>query len=423
MVLNIKGGFMKLFWGVFLFFFFSTTIHSQNENDSLLMQGAVKVYLDCEYCSLDYIKENVQYINYVRDRKEAELHILFTRQTTGSGGTEFTITFIGLNKFKGMDDTLIYVSRPDNTDDEIRIARLKIMEMGLMRYVAKTPIAQHIELDYSGGVSNDKVEDEWDNWVFNINFSAWMHGQETASNINLWSSVTVDRITDAWKHEFYLGNSLGFQKYDFGDGNIYEAHSESYSFDYLGVKSLGEHWSVGISTDLSSSTYSNSLFSTSIYPAIEYNLFPYSESTRHQLRFLYEIGYVHYSYRDITIYNKMEEDLGRQKLSISYKVFQPWGSISTFLMGSCYLHDFSKNNLHLSTNLSLRLFKGLSFRVSGGFSLIHDQLSLPKGDATNEEIMLSQRELATQYSYWVNIGLTYTFGSIYNNIVNPRFGS
>ncbi len=39
------------------------------------------VYLDCEYCNLDYIKENVQYINYVRDRKEAELHILFTRQT------------------------------------------------------------------------------------------------------------------------------------------------------------------------------------------------------------------------------------------------------------------------------------------------------------------------------------------------------
>jgi len=53
--------------------------------------------------------------------------------------------------------------------------------------------------------------------------------------------------------------------------------------------------------------------------------------------------------------------------------------------------------------------------------MIHDQLSLPAGGATQEEILLHRQELETAYSYWGSMGISYTFGSIYNNIVNPRF--
>jgi len=55
--------------------------------------------------------------------------------------------------------------------------------------------------------------------------------------------------------------------------------------------------------------------------------------------------------------------------------------------------------------------------------MVHDQLSLVKGGATTEEILLHRKELETQYRYYVSFGLTYTFGSIYNNVVNPRFSS
>ncbi len=67
------------------------------------------------------------------------------------------------------------------------------------------------------------------------------------------------------------------------------------------------------------------------------------------------------------------------------------------------------------------MIKGLSFRVFSYVSMIHDQLSLPKRQLTEEEIILQKRLLATQYSYYVSLGLSYTFGSIYSNIVNPRF--
>jgi len=60
---------------------------------------------------------------------------------------------------------------------------------------------------------------------------------------------------------------------------------------------------------------------------------------------------------------------------------------------------------------------------TGGGSRIHDQLGLPKRGATEEEVLLHRREIATQYSFHAGFGLNYTFGSIYSNVVNPRFGS
>ena len=41
---------------------------------------------------------------------------------------------------------------------------------------------------------------------------------------------------------------------------------------------------------------------------------------------------------------------------------------------------------------------------------------------TDEEVLLRLRRLRSGYEYNLQIGLTYTFGSIFNTIVNPRFG-
>jgi hypothetical protein len=39
-----------------------------------------------------------------------------------------------------------------------------------------------------------------------------------------------------------------------------------------------------------------------------------------------------------------------------------------------------------------------------------------------EVILLRQRQLLTGYQYYFNFGISYSFGSLFNNIVNPRFG-
>ena len=69
----------------------------------------------------------------------------------------------------------------------------------------------------------------------------------------------------------------------------------------------------------------------------------------------------------------------------------------------------------------MRLFKGFSFNVFAEYTKIKDQIALRKGAASIEEVLLRLRQLATDYSYYYGFGISYSFGSIFDNIVNPRF--
>jgi hypothetical protein len=158
-------------------------------------------------------------------------------------------------------------------------------------------------------------------------------------------------------------------------------------------------------------------------PSVEYDIYPYSESTHRQLRILYGAGFQYNNYFDTTIYNKTKEPLYKQALNIAYQVQKKWGSINISLLGSNYLHDFSENRLELTAEVSIRIFKGLSLQIDGGVAYINDQLNLRKGDVSEAERLLKLTELATNYRFKGGIELTYTFGSIYNNVVNPRFGN
>ena len=137
---------------------------------------------------------------------------------------------------------------------------------------------------------------------------------------------------------------------------------------------------------------------------------------------MYRLDYDYRYYREETIYNKIEEGLWGQSLSVTFEVKEPWGNASARVQGSHYFHDFSKNRLELSGRLSLRLTKGLSLNINGGFSAIHDQLALRKGDRSIDEILLRRSKLATDFEYGASLGFSYTFGSVYSNVVNPRFG-
>jgi hypothetical protein len=47
---------------------------------------------------------------------------------------------------------------------------------------------------------------------------------------------------------------------------------------------------------------------------------------------------------------------------------------------------------------------------------------VPAGAASAEEILTRQRQLQTSFTYFTSFGFSYQFGSIFNNVVNPRFG-
>ena len=71
----------------------------------------------------------------------------------------------------------------------------------------------------------------------------------------------------------------------------------------------------------------------------------------------------------------------------------------------------------------MRLGKGFSVNLGGNLSRVRDQLYLPRGEATDADVIARQQALSTNYRYFVMAGLRYQFGSIFNSVVNQRFGA
>jgi hypothetical protein len=247
----------------------------------------------------------------------------------------------------------------------------------------------------------------------------------------IFGSFSANRITPEWKINLSFNGNYSQNSYDIDSVTTVRSIQRSQTASGLVVKSITDHWSAGLSGSLESSTYSNTRSIIRLAPAIEYDLFPYAEATRQQLRFTYRLGLNNANYTEETIFDRTSETYVSQSLAIALELKQPWGSISTTLQGTHYPGDFRNEgksiDKQISWNLygtiSWRILEGLSFNVAGSYSSIHDQFGLVKGGASRDDILLQRRRLATNYSYFASFGFSYTFGSIFSNVVNPRFGS
>jgi hypothetical protein len=387
-----------------------------------LKAQAPRVFIDCDHCDRDYYREEITYVNYVRDRKDADIHVLITEMDTGSGGREYTFAFIGLRESEGLNFNLVYASSPTDTSDDIRKGQTVILKRGLYPYLLNTPICELIDLDFQEQVQlkPTDVKDPWNFWVFSADLDAEFDGEASRTSRVYDINVSANRVTPEWKIRLGLSGEFDERHFEY-DGASLTSTQEEKNLATMAVKSVSEHWSVGGWVEAEQNTYNNTDIYFSIAPAVEFNVFPYSESTRRQFRFLYRIGVNRVRYVEETIYDRTEETLFNQSLRATLEFRQPWGNVSTSLEGSHYFHDPSFYRIRLHGSVSVRVFRGFSFNVHGGYERIHDQLSLPKGDATIDEVLLRRKELATDYEYSFEVGFRFTFGSVYSNVVNPRF--
>ncbi|HCQ29877.1 MAG TPA: hypothetical protein DIU39_06295 [Flavobacteriales bacterium] len=401
---------------------------ANTDSTASVLKNAPKVFVDCNYyCDLSYIKQNITWVNYVRDRKLADVQIIMRVQETASGGNEYQIQFLGFNDFNGLNFTLNYITDPTQTDAEIRAGYLKIIQTGLLPFLYKSKdVLSLINIDYSDPNAKESgeqevVTDKWRNWVVDLSAGGWTNGQSSTSMFSGWGGVDVRKIVNKWKYIFSLDFNYNENKFKFGETTVLSIRRSKSGLAKV-VYALSPKWSAGLMIDAQNSTYNNYIVNLSAYPAIEYNIFPYTESSKHIVRIYYGVSPIYNQYEDTTIFNQTEEFLAQQKLGMSARLVKKWGSLNSSVIASNYLHNFDLNRLSVYTSLRWRIFKGLSFNLSGEISFIRDQINLPKQGASYEEVLLSQKVLATNYSYWANAGISYTFGSIYNSIVNPRFG-
>ena len=166
------------------------------------------------------------------------------------------------------------------------------------------------------------------------------------------------------------------------------------------VRSINDHLSFGGGFgSVSSSTQQNIDLSLRIAPTVEFDFFKYDQYTRRRLVASYSVGFDRYAYTDTTIYIEIRETRLDNQLSLSYAATQPWGSANAAISASAYLSECRQNRLSLYTSLSVRVARGLQVSYSLSYSRVRDQLSLAKAAASDAEILLQLRQLATSYTY------------------------
>ena len=67
----------------------------------------------------------------MRDRQTADVHLLMTGQSTGSGGREITFSFFGQGRFMGRDHVLRETFVVAASDDDVRRGMVRVMALGL----------------------------------------------------------------------------------------------------------------------------------------------------------------------------------------------------------------------------------------------------------------------------------------------------
>ncbi len=386
--------------------------------DSLVRDGALRVYLDG--FSDDYYKDDVTFVNYVRDPDAADVYVNLSLVSSGVGAIDYSLEMIGLGRFAGVNDTLHYFSGPTEIANDTREGILRTLKMGLVRYIARTPIASDIQITCRRKMPPGAVEDRWDSWVFQLGTGGSLSGSQREGDYGLRGSFSASRVTEALKMKF-----SGFASYKNDETaltsrtlhTIYRTNG----FDGLVVKSLAGRWSAGGFATGDYMTTGNVKTAYAVAPAVEFSVFPYKEANIRAATLLYRVEYSDVMYRDATIYDKTAEKLWRHVLEIQLDMTRPWGSVHTSITWSQYLHDAGINTLSGMVSFSYRLFRGFSIDITGNGTRNHDLIDQPRRSLTDEEILLRLRSLAETYSYSTSVGFSYTFGSIYSNVVNPRF--
>ena len=414
---------MKPFKTILKILIFILIVFNVKGQDTVKVNSNLNFFLDCWDCDFTFVRQELEFVSFVRDPKLADVHILVSESRTGSGGTKYFMNFIGLNALEGENYEYEYISEQMETHDETRKGLLKLIQTGILQYYTKSGYLDEVEIElrHSGEeTASESVNDPWRKWVFRLGAGAEFDKEASQNEYSFEGEIRIEKVTEEWKTRLEADHDIFVENYYDDDEKITNNQSQTDVESYF-IKSLSSRWSAGVFGFYQSATYLNidNMYSGSV--GAEYNIFPWDISNRKVFALRYLTGVRAYYYNEITIYEKWNETLFFESLELNLELVQPWGRVEASLEGRHYFHDFSKNRLTLFSDFSIRLTKQLSVFSFFYGRIIHDQLYLPKGDASLEDVLLRRRKLETTYEVGAQIGLRFTFGSIYSNVVNERF--
>ena len=401
-----------------------------------LRSVAPNVYLDCERrtCDFEYIKTEITFVNYVLDRQSADVQIIITRQQTGSGGNEYTLAFLGLRRHEGKDATLKYYSKPTDTEDQFRRGLVNVLKQGLIPYVYDTPLAEFISISYAQkkDFRPTPASDPWHYWVFGLGVRGNGEFEDQAERFSYQVNVSANRTTEAIKFRLYGGINTNHRRYEIPDEEPIVSDSKRKNLSNSVFKSIDGHWSWGRRLE-------PLLLDLRQRPALRLG--------RAERR----VQYLSLFRRDCGAELRRPapgglHPAGLRRRSTGFGQGQAGAcsarALQAFVLGAhraLGLHRRPRSRAstfvpevevqqpagrRLAVYIDLLLGPVVQRRrpVSAASATLAFA-SFPGRDYTPEEILLELKRLATGYYLRFEIGLNFRFGSIYSNVVNPRFGN
>ena len=393
--------------------------------------GRPRVFWDCQgpQCNDTYYRTEIPWVTWVRDAQDAHLHIIMTSQPTGAGGREYRLDVMGREAHEDYEDQTLYQALPTDTVRERLDGVTYALSVAFARFAQYAGFRDIVRFEAGGGggtlsipgvVSSEEVQDPWNLWVIRLNGNGNFSGESKEQRHRFQGSFAVSRVTPTWKQRYRLFVNYNFQENQLNDGVFVDERTD-YNANSTVVYSVAEHWSVGFTTRIGRDVRQNQRVTARFTPGLEYSFFPYEEATRRSLTAFYAIGPEHFDYFEETQDLVSEETRFQQRLEIAFDQRQAWGDAGISLEGSHYVHDFDRNNLSLRGDVSFRITRGLELDLGARYIFVADQLYLPLADLSDEQILTGARRIATDKEYRVSFGLSYQFGSIFNNVVNNRF--
>ena len=394
-----------------------------------------RVFFDCRSpeCDQTYYRTEIAWVSWVRDQADADVYVLMTSQETGGGGREYLLDLEGRGANADFRTGVRYRATATDTERERLDGIALTLGLSLAQFATQAGFRDLVALQTlrsdeqgvgdaapGGLVSADQVEDPWNLWTFRVNANGSFEGQSSRREWRVNTGFNADRVTPTWKQSYQASFNRRSQRIEFDDRAPFEDDRHDWSVNWRVVYSLAEHASFGVSGNVGRNTSNNQDIWGQFNPAFEYSYFPYEEATRRSLTVFYEIGPVYRHYFDPTLYGRTEELRGEHALRISFSQRQPWGGAGVNLRGSHYLHDTGLNNVQLNGNLSFRVVRGLDLNLGASYERVRDQIYLAGDDLTPEERLLRLQQEATEYRAQMSFGLSYRFGSPFNNVVNNR---
>jgi len=386
-----------------------------------------RLFISCaQECFDNYLRQELSYFDVVRDRYLADFTLVIARQPAGNGGERFSVTLAPAHSEPSHAPLPVesFVALPGASVEDDRQQLLQAILRALQRALAGTPHERAFELRIPArtGSTLSKLEDPWNFWVISPELLGYCEGASGYFSGEFVSALTLRRITEPSKLRLRGAYSRKLSSYRLEDGS--QLAGDVYAWDARGIhaRSLGEHWALGGVLTGRGSEFENLKEHVHGGPLLEFNFFPYTLNASKQLRLAYQAGAWANLYFEQNIAGRMREVRPYHALSLVADLNQAWGSLQWVGQINSFLDASRRYRFSVGVISNIRLFKGLAITTQGQAALVRDQISLRQRTITDSEIVLRTAQQATNYTFEVQFGVTYSFGSVYNTIVNPRFG-